>query len=448
MFGLGWFGAGVSWVHVSIADFGGIPLIASVLMMAALAGYLALYPALFSYFSKNYIHTKYWPLAMPVVWLTTEWLRGALFTGFPWLSIGYSQLNSPLSGWMPIIGETGVSAILLLLCASCAVFLPRKQWLAPVIVVVSLFVSGVVLNQYQWAKQTGDTINVSLVQGNIAQEMRWVPEQEQPTMVKYWDMTNEHWDSDLVIWPEAAIPKLEPFAQAYINRLDEKASSTRTGLITGIVDYNLETKEAFNSMIALGSKAVGDTEPHYRYQHSNRYIKNHLVPLGEFVPFEQLIRDLAPIFNLPMSSFTRGDYQQANLVSNGINIASALCYEIIFPRQLNANLTEETQFIVTLSNDAWFGRSHGPAQHLQIAQVRAKEFGLPVLRATNNGYTAIVDAQGNIQSQIPQFEAAVLTDNVTLVQGTTPYRYFGDFWTWLIAIFGIALTLIFQRKER
>ncbi len=446
-FGFGWFGAGVSWVHVSIADFGGIPLIASVLMMASLAGFLALYPALFAFLSKKYVNKDYWPLAMPVIWLTAEWLRGTLFTGFPWLSIGYSQLESPLSGWIPLIGETGLSALIVLLCASAAIYLPQKKWLAPTLVSLVLVVSGLVLNQHQWVTKTENMIKVSLVQGNIAQEMRWVPEQEQPTMQKYWDMTDEHWDSDIIIWPEAAVPKLEPFATDYLLRLDEKARETNTGLITGIVNFNLETREAFNTMLGLGVRQSEDTSQQYRYQHNNRYIKNHLVPLGEFVPLESTIRELAPIFDLPMSSFTRGDYQQANLVVNDMSLVSALCYEILFPQQIRANINDETQFIVTLSNDAWFGRSHGPAQHLQIAQMRAKEFGFPVVRATNNGYTAIIDESGRIQSQIPQFESAVLTDNVNLVQGSTPYRVYGDLWSWLLSVFGLAYVIYLQRKQ-
>ena len=224
-----------------------------------------------------------------------------------------------------------------------------------------LFISGLVLNQHTWMTKTDTQKRISLVQGNIEQAMRWVPEQEQPTMQKYWDMTAEHWDSDIVIWPEAAIPKLEPFAAGYLLRLDQKALETDTGLITGIVNYDERTREAFNTMLGLGVKHVGDTQPQYRYLHNNRYIKNHLVPLGEFVPLESWIRQLAPIFDLPMSSFTRGDYQQANLIVNDMHVVSALCYEILFPRQIRANINDQTQFIVTLSNDAWFGHSHGPS---------------------------------------------------------------------------------------
>jgi apolipoprotein N-acyltransferase len=156
---------------------------------------------------------------------------------------------------------------------------------------------------------------------------------------------------------------------------------------------------------------------------------------------EDWIRGLAPIFDLPMSSFARGDFQQANLQINGYHFAPALCFEIAFPGQIAANLTSDTDFIITVSNDAWFGHSHGPAQHLQIAQVRAKEFGLPVLRATNNGITAFIDHKGEIQSRLPQFKTGVLTDKIQRVEGMTPYRYFGNSLVWLLALGGLMVAI-------
>jgi apolipoprotein N-acyltransferase len=165
-----------------------------------------------------------------------------------------------------------------------------------------------------------------------------------------------------------------------------------------------------------------------------------LLPIGEFIPLEDWIRGLAPIFDLPMSSFSRGDYQQDNIQAKGYHFAPAICFEIAFPKQISANLYYNTDFIITVSNDAWFGGSHGPAQHLEIAQARAKEFGLPVLRATNNGITAFIDHRGHIQSRLPQFEAAVLSDNIQQVKGYTPYRSFGDWPIWFLSmvLFGFA----------
>jgi apolipoprotein N-acyltransferase len=447
-FGLGWFGAGISWVHVSIADFGGLPLIASIGLMFLLCGYLALFPAFVSKVIKKYFAPRLWPLALPFIWLFFEFIRSWLFTGFPWLSIGYSQINSPLSGWLPVVGEFGLSAICIMLATTVAIWLPARKYVASASIIVVVFLSAWVLDQYKWSNPIGKPVTIAMVQGNIEQALRWTPEQDLPTMQKYSAMTEDHWENQVIIWPEAAIPKLEPAAVDFIAALDEQAAKKGVGMISGIVNYNFETREAFNNLIGFGSKEAGDKRGHYYYQHNNRFSKNHLLPIGEFIPFESWLRGLAPIFDLPMSSFTRGAYQQENLISNGYRFAPAICFEIAFPNQINANLHENTDFIITVSNDAWFGRSHGPAQHLEIAQARAKEFGLPVLRATNTGITAFIDHRGRIQSRLPQFQAAVLSDHVQRVRGTTPYRYFGNLLAWLLTLSGFIFALWLKSKTK
>jgi apolipoprotein N-acyltransferase len=441
-FGLGWFGAGISWVHVSIADFGGIPLVGSLGLMFLLSAYLALFPAFTCYFLTKFFAIRLWPLSLPFIWLFAEWTRSWLFTGFPWLSLGYSQISSVFSGWFPIVGEFGVTGLVVLLCTALATWLPAKKWSASLLLLIVLSLSGWVLDEYQWAKPSGQNVKIAMVQGNIEQALRWTPEQDKPTMDKYLNMTADHWHNDVLIWPEAAIPMLEPLAEDYLRNLDTLAATSKTGLITGIVNYNFETREVFNNLIGLGLKeapnlAAPEAEKetgHYRYFHGNRFAKHHLLPIGEFIPLEDWLRNLAPIFDLPMSSFSRGDYQQANIRVKGYHFAPAICFEIAFPRQISANLYFNTDFIITVSNDAWFGGSHGPAQHLEIAQVRAKEFGLPVLRATNNGISAFIDHRGQIQSRLPQFKAAVLSDHIQQVQGFTPYRIWSDWPIWCLSI--------------
>lgn len=453
-FGLGWFGAGMSWVHVSIADFGGVPLIGSLALMLLLSAYLALFPALTCKLTTKYFNKNLWPIALPFIWLLIEWLRSWLFTGLPWLSLGYSQIQGPLSGWIPIIGEFGVSGLTVLISTTLAIWLTSKKWLPSALIVTVLFVSGLGLNQYQWATPTGKHTRIAMVQGNIEQGLRWTPEQDQPTMDKYKNMTAAHWNNDVVIWPEAAIPQLEPVAVDYLNEIDDLAAQSHTGLITGIVNYNFETREAYNNLIGLGQKHADESKDsdipdgQYRYFHNNRFAKHHLLPIGEFIPFEDWLRGLAPIFDLPMSSFSRGDFQQENIQAKGYYFAPAICFEIAFPRQISANLYINTDFIITVSNDAWFGGSHGPAQHLEIAQARAKEFGLPVLRATNNGITAFIDHQGRIQSRLPQFEAAVLSDTIQQVKGYTPYRLFGDLIIWGLSLTIFIFACYYQRKTK
>ncbi|GAB3022771.1 apolipoprotein N-acyltransferase [Bowmanella dokdonensis] len=443
-FGLGWFGTGVSWVHVSIADFGGLPLIGSLSLMLLLCAYLSLYPALASWLLVRLVKRAWWPLAIPFIWLVCEWLRSWVLTGFPWLSLGYSQLQGPLGGFMPLIGETGVSMLLVMLSSALALMVPKRQFLSACLLLAVLLVCGLVLNQVKWTSPTGQQANLVMVQGNIKQELRWVPEQDKPTMQKYWQLTEPYLDADLIVWPEAAVPKLEPLALDYLHDVDVRLGAHGVGLVTGIVNYNFETRSAYNQLIVLGSRD-GEPEGHYAYPYANRYAKHHLLPIGEFIPLEDWLRGLAPIFDLPMSSFSRGDYQQTNMTVKGYRLAPAICFEIAFPNQIRANLHQYTDFILTVSNDAWFGRSHGPHQHLEIARVRAKEFGLPVLRATNNGITALIDADGSIQASLPQFEEAVLSATLRQYRGTTPYARFGDLWAWLLGLLGLALSLWLPR---
>jgi apolipoprotein N-acyltransferase len=455
-FSFGYFAAGVSWIHVSIAEHGGLPLIVSVAMMALLSAYLALFPALSVYLCKRFFAKHLWPLTLPFIWLIFEWCRANFLTGFPWLSIGYSQINGPLSAWIPIVGEVGLSAILILITVNLGVSLRfsrenatlRLHGLQSIIVALTFCVSGLVLNNISWSQLSGETKKVTMVQGNIEQTIRWVPEQDRPTMQKYWNLSEPHWNSDLIIWPEAAIPKLEIAATPFLELVDEKASETDTALITGIVDFNYDAKIAYNNLIGLGNDELEQNSIPYRYGHENRFSKHHLLPIGEFVPFESVLRALAPIFDLPMSSFSRGDYVQANLKANGMLLAPAICFEIAFPNQIRANLNQETDAIITVSNDAWFGDSHGPHQHLEIAQMRAKEFGLPIFRSTNTGVTAFIDHNGAILSVAPQFEDSVLTQNVQLVKGFTPYRMLGNVPSYLFFFVLFILGVIIHRKIR
>lgn len=446
-FGFGYFGAGISWVHVSIAEHGGLPLVASIALMIMLCGYLALFPALLFRTMARYFTPALWPLTLPFGWLVMEWLRAWLLTGFPWLSIAYSQTDSVFSSFYPIIGEIGLSALIVLVACSAAVGVAQKQWVHAILPALVLSVSAVVLNNIQWSTATGVTKTVALVQGNIAQSTRFDPEKDLQAMDKYVSMTQPYWSSDIVVWPEAAVSRLEPLVQDYLSSLDKKATVTNTGLITGLINYDIRTEVAHNTLAALGIDTDTNNEP-YVLNHSKRYAKHHLLPIGEFVPFEAMLRPLAPIFDLPMSSFSRGDYVQPNLIAGNIHFAPAICFEIAFPKQIAANLTHTSHAIVTVSNDAWFGDSHGPHQHLQIAQVRAKEFGLPVLRATNNGVTAIVNHEGDIQSQLPQFKEGVLRDTIVIVEGITPYRRYGDWPIWILAILGMAIAILVKNNTQ
>lgn len=432
IFALGWFASGISWVHVSIDQFGGLPLIVSLSLMLLLCLYLALFPALAAYLTARFSAKQQLNLwLLPSFWLISEYLRSVVLTGFPWLSLGYSQIDSPLASFAPVIGEVGVTALVIFINI-CVVKIANSLRLKiysnlkfPITLVFILSTISITLSKVTWVTLSGETTKIALIQGNIAQSIKWAPEQEWPTMLKFLDLTRVNFDADIIIWPESAIPAMEPTVQDYLTTVNRSAILNDSAIITGIINYNFESREYFNSLIVLGKKQTGDeqagSEQGYYYNHSNRYSKNHLLPIGEFVPFQEWLRPIAPLFNLPQSSFTRGRYVQKNLIANNLHLLPLLCFEIAFPHQLAANLTKETDLLLTVSNDAWFGGSHGPHQHMEIARMRALEFGRPLLRSTNNGITAIVDHKGDFIARIPQFEERVLKAEVPLVIGETPY---------------------------
>jgi apolipoprotein N-acyltransferase len=457
LFAFGWFSSGISWVHVSIDQFGGLPLIISLLLMLALCVYLSLFPILSAYLTAKLAKNNQVNLwLLPPLWLFCEYLRSVILTGFPWLSLGYSQIDSPLASFAPVIGEVGVTGIILLLnicwvkiyCVLSDLrneknqtkVLPvtRKYLLIPLTLTASIMLICVTLTQVTWTQTSGKSAKIALIQGNIPQSIKWEPEQEWPTMLKYLDLTRVNYDADIIVWPESAIPALEPAVQDYLDTVNRSAMLNNSTVITGLLNYNFESKEYFNALLVLGKKNSEDEQGYY-YNHTNRYYKSHLLPIGEFVPFQDLLSPIAPLFNLPQSSFTAGNYVQPNLVANGLHILPLNCFEIVFPMQLAANFTNDTDLILTVSNDAWFGDSHGPHQHFEIARMRALEFGRPLVRATNNGVTGIINHLGNVTSIAPQFEEVVLKGTVEFVTGKTPYSQWPNLILWLMIVMPLAL---------
>jgi len=438
IFGLGWFGAGISWVHVSIATFGGMPLIASLSLMAFLCAYLALFPALAFWAATRFASgPKSFGALLIVSVAISEYLRGTVLTGFPWLSFGYTQTDGPLRLLAPYIGEFGLT----LACVAIAFALYRltqkdfKTPLATAAAFVILVVSALNTGSDQYS---GKHMSTLLVQGNIKQHLRFEPSEFWTTMSKYQDLTRPHWDADLIVWPEAAVPEIEMLADTYLANLDRAASFNKTALVTGIVDYQLDTKTIYNTLIVVGNKEHNDEQGHYRYLDKNRYRKHQLLPIGEFVPFQDFLRPIAPLFDLPMSSFTRGDKVQNNLRANGFNLLPAICYEIVFADLVRGNYKSDSDLLFTVSNDAWFGDSIGPLQHMQIARMRALELQRPLVRVTNNGVSAVYDPISHTQQTMPQFKAATMKADIKLIQGDSVYSQYGNVFVWgFVVLLGV-----------
>jgi apolipoprotein N-acyltransferase len=435
LFGLGQFGLGVSWVYVAIHDFGGTPLFVAALLTLLFVSVLAAIPALVGYLAARWrggrrIHG--WRLVLfwlPAWWTLGEWLRGWLFTGFPWLNLGYSMSDAPLHGYAPLLGVYGVT-LAVALSAGALGWLwqePRRGWRLALPLLLVLWGAGALLGRIEWTTPLGAPLRVTLIQGNVPQSTKWDPAQISYRLQTYADLTRENLEgSDLIIWPENAITVFyHTLAEGYFEPLAEEARATHTDLILGVPLLDDDGKRYYTTMMSLGS-------------HHGFYRKRHLVPFGEFMPLESVLRGLITFFDLPMSSFSPGSRQQPLLEAAGHKIAATVCYEDAFGEEMIDFLPEAT-LLVNGSNNAWYGDSLAPHQHLQISRMRALETGRPMLRATTNGISAVIDARGQLQVTSPQFEQAVIHGVIQGRSGSTPYIDVGNWSVILLLLSGLLL---------
>ncbi|MEZ5570013.1 MAG: apolipoprotein N-acyltransferase [Halioglobus sp.] len=444
LFGLGMFGTGVSWVYVSIHVHGHAAMPLAIALTAAFCAGLALLHALFAWSYVRFVR----PLpggmlaGFPALWVIFEWLRDWLLTGFPWLYLGYAHLNTWISGWAPVTGVFGLSFITALTGTCLFLAWRSRQPMACTtyaVVVITLWGGGAVLKPTQWvARATEEPLRVAIIQPNVPQEQKWDSRFYRPILRQLEEATNPQLGNDIVIWPESAVPNFFQQAQGFLTPLARRAEATRTTLITGIPFRTAPGEPYFNSIVALGDG-------------NGVYHKQRLVPFGEYVPLEDYLRGLIAFFDLPMSAFSSGPSNQQPLRVGAYRVAPFICYEIVYG-ELVARSARDADLLVTVSNDTWFGSSIGPLQHLQIAQMRGRENGRYVLRATNNGVSAIIDHQGRIVARSERFVQTTLVGEAEVVLGNTPFSSFGT--TPIIAgCFGtLALMLLmylgFWREEK
>lgn len=434
VYGIGMFGSGVSWVFVSMYVFGDISallaLIGTFLFCLFNAVFFALPFLLCAFISRR---NSLWLIALPAIWVLSEWLRSWIFTGFPWLYAGYSHTDNWLSGWAPIGGVLLLSYFTALAATALAQFRCHKSLgisATAFSLVAALFLSGLALQKINWTKPADKTISVALIQPNVDQRDKWALGMRSQILQNLVSQTQPHWGTDIIIWPEGAIPVLYTQVADYLNIIHQRALTHKTTLITGLPSNSNPEGPYYNSMLALG-------------EGNGIYNKTRLVPFGEYVPFEAVIRGLNNFFDLPMSSFSLGSKNQQPLTAAGVNISTAICYEIAYP-DLVARNTRNTNILLTVSNDAWFGDSIAPSQHMQMARMRAIENAKPVIRGTNNGITALIDHQGQVTSQLDQFTAGVLTGEVRPYDGETPFSKFAS---WPVVIYCL-LTIITAYRLR
>jgi apolipoprotein N-acyltransferase len=424
LFGISSFGVGISWLHVSMHQYGDTPLWLAIPMTALFAAVLALFPALLAGLSRRLGGQA---IVFTGLWVVADWLRGWLLTGFPWLYPGYALIDTPLAGLAPLGGVWLITLIVVASAVWLAELAAKQGHRHPGVLLLAIVGWLLSLIPWQFTEEYGEPVPVALAQGNVPQDLRWQMTQQAATRAIYADLTALGSDGQLLIWPEAAITEFYQDARDFLMEQGRAVEARGGALITGI-PWRERGPQGFlfyNSVTVLGGG-------------QGLYHKQKLVPFGEYVPLQDLIRGLIPFFDLPMSSFTRGQPDQPNLVALGLTVSPFICYEILYP-SLVASRSQNSDLLLTISNDAWFGTSAGPHQHFEMTRMRSRETGRWLLRATNNGITALVGPDGRVRDRLPQFERGLLEGEVRAVRGTTPFMLMGPSPVLLLALALVAL---------
>ncbi len=459
VFGVGLFGAGTSWVYVSMHNFGGMPPALAGLCVLLLVLVVSLYPAAAglaqSLFPRRALAIRA-VLILPGVWLLFEWLRGWLFSGFPWLTTGYAMLDTPLAGFAPLGGVYLLGILTLMSAGGLLALLHGLTWRRTLLSALlgvgwaggwQLSASGLA-----WTEPAGEEISVAIIQNNVPLMLKWDAAQSNRIIAGYLAQSARHRAADLVVWPEAAVPdyldRLPPefyeqlrdhpadFIFGVLTRMRRVADAdTDTGADTGSATTDGEW-QIFNSIAAL----VGDRPPAL-------YHKQHLVPFGEFLPLERLFRPLLERLNIPMSNLSPWHQPQRRLQAAGASLAASICYEDAFPEEWRAQVPD-SGVLVNVSEDMWFGDSLAPHQRLQMARFRALESGRPMIRASNNGLSSVINWRGGVDIIARQFVQAVVLAGVQPRTGTTPYTQFGNAPALALVVVLLAIVLFGGRRRR
>jgi len=442
LFGLGMYGVGVSWIYVSIHEFGGASIPLSVFLVFLFVATMSLFSALQGYLYTRFFRNGYWGvvLGFAAAWVAQEWIRTWFLTGFPWLFVGYGFLDTWLTGLAPVLGVLGMSFAAAITAGAlyAGLLQPLDEGevsarITSVFLVLLVWVGSWGLSNKHWVHPHEDgTLAVSIVQGNIDQHTKWRRDMVRPILDLYRELSADEWHRDVIIWPEAAITLFRYRAGNFLQEISTQATATDTAVITGIPTRDKVTGSYRNSAMGLGN---GD----------GVYHKRRLVPFGEYVPLESMLRGLITFFDLPMSHNRPGPEQQDPITIGAWQVSTSICYEVVYG-ELVRGAVLDPDLLLTISNDTWFGASIGPVQHLQMARMRALENGRYLIRGTNNGITAIVDEQGLVKASLPQFEPGVLRGNVVVMQGQTPYTRWGS--TPTLFVCGLILLLGFYRTWR
>ncbi len=416
LFGLGYFGCGVYWIAHTVHVYAHAPLWLAGGLTALLALYLSLYPL-----AAAGLAARLCPpgaarlLCAAALFALAEWLRGRLLGGFPWTPVGQGALDTWLQGYLPALGAHGAGLLLLLAAAAVAAGLRAgmRGAAAALGLAAAVALGGAGLGSAAWTQPAGAALPAALVQAGVPLPERWRPDFLGKIKRRYRELTAAAADARLVIWPEAAIPQLYGAHREYYEELRGQALAPGATLLAGA--FFAEDAGEGRRRVYTGA---------FNLDTGERYRKSRLVPFGEFTPLREWLAPLYRRMRVHMRGLSASGDRPAIQIRNQ-EVGITICYEIIFPEVVRESAAT-AGYLVNLSNDAWFGDTRGPWQHLEAARARAAETGRELLRATGTGLTAVLGADGVVRALAPQFEPAVLRAAVQPRAGATPYARFGD----------------------
>lgn len=449
LFTAGKYLAGTYWLYYSIHGIGKAPLWLTFFVMFAMVAILSSYTAFVGYALARWTNSASLPpragegqdggeksrrfapsltlprlagegtliirylLVLPSAWLLLEWFRGWFLSGFPWLALGYSHLDTALAGWAPVGGVYAMSFIVAVCAGAVALLVigSMRTRVAAIAVAAALWLAGFVLTKPVWTQTYGAPVTAAVVQGAVPQDVKWTTDPN-ATVRLYHELTAPHLGKDIILWPESALPLLGHQALTILDPLSRAAHARGSRLLTGLVRYDFDRDKYYNGLVAL------DEETQW-------YYKRRLVPFGEFFPVPSFVREWLRLMNLPYSDITAGEEGQPALAVKKQKIAATICYEDAYGAE-QLDVLKDATLLVNVTNDAWFGDSTAAHQHLQISRMRALEAGRPMLRAANDGVSAIIDARGEVKDTLPRFKPGVLTGVVQPRTGLTPYAVVGN----------------------
>ena len=439
----GTFLAGTYWLYHSVHEIGHAPLPVAIFLMLGLVAIMGAYSA-----GLGWLVVRHgprdgigrWMLLVPAGWVLVEWLRGWFLSGFPWLSLGYAHLDTWLRGYAPMLGVYGVGLAAAISAGALVTLIlgTRVSRFVALASIVAIWGIGAWLTRVEWTEPRDRSLSVALVQGAVPQTMKWEAGQRERTERLYLGLSRPHFGVDLVVWPEASIPALASDLGAFLAGVRAEAAAGGSALIMGLLRNEPATDAYYNAMVAWDPGQPGTEQ---------WYAKRRLVPFGEFFPVPATVRSWLKLMSLPYSDFEPGSDRQVALAVAGERFAPTICYEDAYGTD-QRHIVRDATLLVNVSNDAWFGDSTAPHQHLDISRMRAIEAARPTLRATNDGVTALIAHDGRVLDTLPQFEPGVLTGQVTPRSGLTPYLRLGNTTVLILVAVGIIAPLLARRRSR